>query len=175
MILRTGELKGKWSGDVARKQQIASSPEQVSLLTLIRPRPSRVARRIPPPPRTRPRPRRRNLKDGAPAKCGTRNTECRMPGGDRSHVAHRPAPDAHPPARDLILRVWHVYPLRCPVCQNPPCALSPSLKPREWWSESYATWASGTIHRPDRPRTACRGFSRVGREGDFGGRTGNRK
>jgi hypothetical protein len=42
-----------------------------------------------------------------------------MPGGDRSHVAHRPAPDAHPPARDLILRVWHVDPLRCPVCQNP--------------------------------------------------------
>jgi hypothetical protein len=32
---------------------------------------------------------------------------------------NRPAPDAHPPARDLILRVWHVDPLRCPVCQSP--------------------------------------------------------
>ena len=41
--------------------------------------------------------------------------------------------------------------------------------------ESYANWGSGTIHRPDRPRTACRGFSHVGRKGDFGGRTGNRK
>ena len=25
----------------------------------------------------------------------------------------------NPPARDLILRVWHVDPLRCPVCQDP--------------------------------------------------------
>ena len=25
-----------------------------------------------------------------------------------------------PPARDLILRVWHVAPLRCPVCRTPP-------------------------------------------------------
>jgi hypothetical protein len=41
--------------------------------------------------------------------------------------------------------------------------------------QAYATWASGTIHRPDRPRMACRGFSRVGQEGDFGCRTGNRK
>ena len=42
-----------------------------------------------------------------------------------------PAPYAHPAARniplrlpskkwrDLILRVWHVDPLRCPICQNP--------------------------------------------------------
>src|ERR1019366_559071 len=78
------------------------------------------------------------------------------PGGDCPDVANRPAPHAHPPVRDLILRVWHVDPLRCPVCQNPPCALSPSLTPRGSWRESYATWASGTIHRPDRPRTACR-------------------
>ena len=40
-------------------------------------------------------------------------------GGDRVHVANRPARDAHPPARDLILSVWHVDPLRRPVCQNP--------------------------------------------------------
>jgi hypothetical protein len=34
-------------------------------------------------------------------------------------VANRPAPHAHPAARNLILRVWHVDPLRCPVCQSP--------------------------------------------------------
>ena len=34
-------------------------------------------------------------------------------------MANRPAPHAHPAGRGLILRVWHVDPLRCPVCQNP--------------------------------------------------------
>jgi hypothetical protein len=41
-------------------------------------------------------------------------------------VIHRPGVSPPPPAklpskrwRDLILRVWHVDPLRCPVCQNP--------------------------------------------------------
>ena len=41
-------------------------------------------------------------------------------------VVHRPGVSPPPPAklpskrwRDLILRVWHVDPLRCPVCQNP--------------------------------------------------------
>ena len=41
-------------------------------------------------------------------------------------VFHRPGVSPPPPAklpskrwRDLILRVWHVDPLRCPVCQNP--------------------------------------------------------
>ena len=34
-------------------------------------------------------------------------------------MATRPAPYAHPTARSVILRVWHVDPLRCPVCQNP--------------------------------------------------------
>ena len=33
-------------------------------------------------------------------------------------MANRPAPHAHLAARDLILQVWHVDPLRCPVCQN---------------------------------------------------------
>jgi hypothetical protein len=36
----------------------------------------------------------------------------------------------------------------------------------------------GVCHDPPPrppPHAACRGFSRVGREGDFGGRTGNRK
>ena len=41
-------------------------------------------------------------------------------------VAHRPGLSPPPPIklpskrwRDLIFRVWHVDPLRCPVCQNP--------------------------------------------------------
>jgi hypothetical protein len=41
-------------------------------------------------------------------------------------VVCRPGVPPPPPAklpsrrwRDLILRVWHVDPLRCPVCQNP--------------------------------------------------------
>ena len=41
--------------------------------------------------------------------------------------------------------------------------------------QSYATLPSGTIHLPDRLRTALPGFSRVGQEGDFGGCIGNRK
>jgi hypothetical protein len=41
-------------------------------------------------------------------------------------IPHRPGVSPPPPLnlpskkwRDLILRVWHVDPLRCPVCQNP--------------------------------------------------------
>jgi len=41
-------------------------------------------------------------------------------------VIRRPGVSAPPPVklpskrwRDLVLRVWHVDPLRCPVCQNP--------------------------------------------------------
>ena len=41
-------------------------------------------------------------------------------------VPHRPGVSPPPPLklpskkwRDLILRVWHVDPLRCPVCQSP--------------------------------------------------------
>jgi hypothetical protein len=41
-------------------------------------------------------------------------------------VVRRPGVSPPPPVklpskrwRDLILRVWHVDPLRCPVCQNP--------------------------------------------------------
>ena len=34
-------------------------------------------------------------------------------------MANRSAPHAHLAARNLTLRVWHVDPLRCPVCQNP--------------------------------------------------------
>jgi hypothetical protein len=38
------------------------------------------------------------------------------------HAGVSPPPPAKLPSkrwRDLILRVWHVDPLRCPVCQNP--------------------------------------------------------
>ena len=34
-------------------------------------------------------------------------------------MENRPTPHAHPAARRMILRVWHVDPLRCPFCQNP--------------------------------------------------------
>jgi hypothetical protein len=34
-------------------------------------------------------------------------------------VANRPAPHAHSAARHLIPQVWHVDPLRLPVCNNP--------------------------------------------------------
>jgi hypothetical protein len=34
-------------------------------------------------------------------------------------VANHPASHAHPASRELILRLWHVDPLGCPVCQSP--------------------------------------------------------
>ena len=34
-------------------------------------------------------------------------------------MANRPAPYARPTAWNLILRVWHLDPLRCPACQTP--------------------------------------------------------
>jgi len=43
------------------------------------------------------------------------------------------------------------------------------------WRQTDATLPSGTIHRPDHFRTGPLGFSPVGREGAFGGHTGNRK
>jgi hypothetical protein len=53
-------------------------------------------------------------------------------------VENRPAPHAHPAAhklpskkwRDLILRVWHVDPLRCPVCQSPMRVIAVICDPR---------------------------------------------
>ena len=45
-------------------------------------------------------------------------------------MANRPAPDAHPAAWDLILRVWDVDPLRCPVCQSPMRVVSLIGNPR---------------------------------------------
>ena len=79
-----------------------------------------------------------------------------------------------PPVRDLILRVWDMGPLRRPVCQNPICGTA-LIDERQ---------VVGTILRhlgvwhdppPRPPPHGLPGFSRVGREGDFGGRTGNRK
>ena len=52
-------------------------------------------------------------------------------------VPHRPGVSPPPPLklpskkwRDLILRVWHVDPLRCPVCQNPMRVLAVIDDPR---------------------------------------------
>jgi len=45
-------------------------------------------------------------------------------------VADRPAPYANPTTRSLILRVWHVDPLRCPVCQSPMRVLAVVDDPR---------------------------------------------
>ena len=33
-------------------------------------------------------------------------------------MTNRSAPDAHPPVRDLFLRVWDEDPLRCPMCRK---------------------------------------------------------
>jgi len=52
-------------------------------------------------------------------------------------IPHRPGVSPPPPLklpskkwRDLILRVWHVDPLRCPVCQNPMRVLAVIDDPR---------------------------------------------
>ena len=34
-------------------------------------------------------------------------------------MENRPALHAHPTAWKLSLRVWHMDPLRCPICQSP--------------------------------------------------------
>ena len=81
--------------------------------------PSRPARRKHPHPRPRPRPRRRDPDPGAHPQRPRQPALRPDPGGDCPGAANRPAPPTHPPARTLILRAWHVDPLRCPVCQNP--------------------------------------------------------
>ena len=52
-------------------------------------------------------------------------------------VPHRPGVSPPPPLklpskrwRDLILRVWHVVPLRCPICQSPLRAIAVIDAPR---------------------------------------------
>jgi hypothetical protein len=52
-------------------------------------------------------------------------------------VPHRPGVSPPPPLklpskqwRDLILRVWHVDPLRCPICQSPLRAIAVIDAPR---------------------------------------------
>ena len=45
-------------------------------------------------------------------------------------MANRPAPHAHPVARNLILRAWHVDPLRSLVCESPMGAIGCIDDPR---------------------------------------------
>ena len=89
-------------------------------------------------------------------------------------AVNRPSPDAHPPVRDLILRVSHVDPLCCPVCQNPMrvIAVIDALRVMEKILRYLGVWHDPP---PRPPPHGLPGLSRVGREGDFGGRTGNRK
>jgi hypothetical protein len=65
--------------------------------------------------------RRRNPSIG-PIKCATcADAGCRCNLAFAVRVFPPPPPAALPPKRwrDLILRVWHVDPLHCPVCNNP--------------------------------------------------------
>jgi hypothetical protein len=79
-----------------------------------------------------------------------------------------------PPTRHLILRVWHVDPLRCAVCQNPMrvIALIDERQVVEKILRHLGVWHDPP---PRPPPHGLPGFSPVSREGDFGGRTGNRK
>jgi hypothetical protein len=79
-----------------------------------------------------------------------------------------------PPARHMILRVWHVDPLPCPVCQNTICVIALIDDPQV---VETSLRHPGVRHDPPPrpPPHGLPGFSPVSREGDFGGRTGNRK
>jgi hypothetical protein len=89
-------------------------------------------------------------------------------------VANRPAPQAHSAARHLIPRIWHVEPLHCPVCQNPMrvIALMDDARVVEKILRHLAVWHDPPARPPPR---GLPGFSPVGREGAFMGRTGNQK
>jgi hypothetical protein len=78
----------------------------------------------------------------------------------------------HSAARHFIPRIWHVDPLGCPVCQNPLRVIAAIDDPRvvEKTLRHLALWNDPP---PSPPGPA--GFSPVGGEGDFGGRTGNWK
>jgi len=81
-------------------------------------------------------------------------------------VVRRPGVSPPPPVklpskrwRDLILRVWHVDPLRCPVCQNPmrviavigdPRVVEPILRHLGAWHDPPACPSFGA-GRPPRP------------------------
>ena len=75
-----------------------------SLLTLVLLRSSYVAGRIHPHPRARSRPRRRNLDPGAHPQRPGQPSLWPHPSGNRSNVANRPAPHAHPAAQ----RHWNL-------------------------------------------------------------------
>ena len=88
-------------------------------------------------------------------------------------VANRPASHPHFAARHLIPRVWRVDPLGCPMCQNPMRVIAAIDEPRvvEKTLRHLALWHDP----PPSPPQGLSGFSPVGGEGDFGGRTGNWK
>jgi hypothetical protein len=87
-------------------------------------------------------------------------------------VANRPASHAHSVARHLIPRIWHVHPLGCLVYQNPMRVIAAIGDPRvvEKTLRHLALW-----HDPPPSPLEMAGFSPLGREGDFGGLTGNWK
>src|SRR5208282_2664395 len=68
-------------------------------------------------------PRRRNPDPGAHAQRPRQPNLCPDPGRDCPDVASRPAPDAHPAARTLILRAWHVRTLVA-LSAKTPCVSS---------------------------------------------------
>jgi hypothetical protein len=71
-------------------------------------------------------------------------------------VANRPAPHAHPGARNLILRACHVDPLRWPVCQNPMRVITVIDDPASSRTSS-ATSALGTTRLPTCPSRVTKG------------------
>ena len=78
-------------------------------------------------------------------------------------VVRRPGASPPPPAnlsskrwRDLILRVWHVDPLRCPVCQSPMRVMAVIDDPLVA-EKILHTWAPGTTRPPAYPRRVPQG------------------
>ena len=69
--------------------------------------------------------------------------------------------------------MWHMDLLGCPVCQNPMRVIAAIDDPRvvEKTLRHLALWHDP----PPSPPKGLPGFSPVGGEGDFGGRTGNWK
>ncbi len=72
-------------------------------------------------------------------------------------IPHRPGVSPPPPLklpsrkwRDLILRVWHVDPLRCPVCQDPMRVIAVIEDPRvvEKILRHLGAWHDPPARRP---------------------------
>lgn len=84
-------------------------------------------------------------------------------------VVRRPGVSPPPPAklpskrwRDLILRVWHVDPLRCPVCQNPMRVIAVIDNPRAV-EQILRHLGPGTTRHPDRRHRASRAHTPTSR------------